>query len=178
MTAVKISGTFKKDGRPDNGLESVSEILVKDEMQRHVVVGIVEVARVSKERGEEPIPTVKFVAIEPLHGDAEEQGRQMLDHARKLRGLGQVELTLFDAGTAGDGPDRDPTAGPWPGDADYKDDATTAADDGPSSERVRDEWLDDGPGGATPTAPAPKTRRRNPPPSPFADPEQGAADNQ
>lgn len=169
MTAVKISGTFRKDGRPDNGLESVSEVLVKDEMQRHVVVGIVEVARVSKERGEEPIPTVKFVAIEPLHGDAEDQGRQMLDQARKLRGLGQVELTLFDAG---DSTDRDPGAGPWPGDADFKatdatEDTTAAAadEDGPNSDRVRDEWLDDGPGGATPPAAAPKTRRRKQPPS-------------
>lgn len=161
MTAVKISGTFKKDTRPNNGLESIAEDLVNDELARHVIVGIVELHHLDKDPGEAPVPTIKFIAIEPLHGDAEDQGRQMLDQARKARGLGQVDLTLFDESPAAAGEERDPTAGPWPGDKDYQapaDAADPPAEDGPNSDRKPDEWLD--PDGKGDSGPAPKGRRK------------------
>lgn len=121
-SAVNISGTFKKDTRPSNGLESIAQDLVKDELARHVVVGVVELHMVKKAPGEAPIPTVRFVAIEPLHGDAEDQGRQMLNQARNARGLTIVPEGLFDMPTDGDGDDQD--------------------DDAPGTDRPRDEWLD------------------------------------
>lgn len=121
--AVNISGTFKKDTRPSNGLEAIAEDLIKDELRRHVVVGVVELHMVKKAPGEAPIPTVRFVAIEPLHGDAEDQGRQMLNQARNGRGLSIVPESLFD----------------MPADVTN---AETADDDGPGTDRQRDEWLD------------------------------------
>lgn len=121
--AVNISGTFKKDTRPSNGLEAIAEELIKDELRRHVVVGVVELHMVKKAPGEAPIPTVRFVAIEPLDGDAEDQGRQMLNQARNSRGLSLVPESLFDMP------------------ADVVREPEGADDDGPHTERVRDEWL-------------------------------------
>jgi hypothetical protein len=113
MTAVKIAGTFKKDSRPDNGLESIAGELVKDEMARHVVVGIVELHKVTKEPGEAPTPTIHFVAIEPVTGEAEDLARTFLNDARKARGLGLMSETLFngpverdDDGVPYDSPER------------------------------------------------------------------------
>lgn len=97
MSAVNISGTFKKDNRPDNGLESISLRLVKDELKRHVVVGIVELHKVVKEPGEAPIPTVHFVAIEPLDDDQADTARLLLNIARTNRGMGDIAVSLFDA---------------------------------------------------------------------------------
>lgn len=168
MTVVNISGTFAKDQRPNNGLDAIADKLKGDHFLRLPVVGIIEFHAYHDVVGRPESITVKFAALEPLFGDADDQARQMLDQARKQRGLGQVELTLFDADAPGESPDRDPGAGPWPGDADYTstDTSEAATDDGPSSDRVRDEWLDDSAGGATPSAPEPKTRRRRPPPPP------------
>lgn len=120
-SAVNISGTFKKDSRPSNGLEAIADALVKDELGRHVVVGIVELHKVVKEPGEAPRLTVRFVAIEPVDGDYEDQVREILDKARTARGLNAVPKGLFDMPA----------------------DVTTAQadDDGPHTERVRDEWL-------------------------------------
>lgn len=132
--AVNISGTFKKDTRPSNGLESIAEDLVRDELARHVVIGIVELHKVTKEPGEAPRPTVHFVAIEPLRGDAEDQGRQMLNQARNARGLTIVPEGLFDMPT-------DDDATPAAGD-DQPALPGTDDDNGPSSDRPRDEWLD------------------------------------
>lgn len=138
MPGVNISGTFKKDSRPDNGLESIAEDLIANELKRHVVVGVVELHMVKKAPGEEPIPTVRFVGIEPLEGDAADQGRQMLNQARTARGRAVVPEGLFDmpsddepgpAPAAGDGQEQLPLDG-------------QADDDGPNSDRVHDEWLD------------------------------------
>lgn len=140
MTAVTISGTFSKDERPSNGLEEIAEEIVGNQLGRYVVIGIVQFAGASMAGPGEPlVPRVKFLALEPLFEDAADQGRQMLDQARKLRNLGPLAETLFDA--AADPADRpvdpddgDPTI---PG---------TDPDDGPVSERTRDAWLDDGAG--------------------------------
>lgn len=133
MTAVNIKGTFTKDERPGNGLEAIAEEIVHDEFRRWTVIGIIEQHKVTKAPGEAPRPTVRFVALEPLTvEDAAEQGAQMLDQARKSRGLGLVAETLFDA------PSDDQAArtdGPWPGDADYQPKAQ-------GSVSQPDEWLD------------------------------------
>lgn len=103
MTAVTISGTFGKDERPQNGLETISDNLLADQFARHVVVGVVQFAGANLPGpGENLIPRVKFVAIEPLGDDAADQARQILDQARKLRGLDQIEATLFDHLADGD----------------------------------------------------------------------------
>jgi hypothetical protein len=140
MPGVNISGTFKKDSRPDNGLEAIAEDLINNELQRHVVVGVVELHMVKKAPGEEPIPTVRFVAIEPLEGDASDQGRQMLNQARNARGRAVVPDGLFDMPTDDDTPPAAAAADQPQLPLDSDDQADD--DNGPSSERVRDEWLD------------------------------------
>lgn len=137
MPGVNISGTFKKDSRPDNGLESIAPDLIHNELRRHVVVGVVELHMVKKAPGEEPIPTVRFVAIEPLEGDAADQGRQMLNQARNARGRAVVPEGLFDMPSDDDEPT--PAAGNDQPQLPVDDQAD---DDGPNSDRVHDEWLD------------------------------------
>lgn len=94
MTAVKISGTFSKDSRPDNGLEAIAEKLSTDEFARHVVVGVLELHKVVKEVGEEPVPTVRFVAVEPI--EDRDAAMKLLNKARKARGQSPLSGTLFD----------------------------------------------------------------------------------
>lgn len=95
MTAVKLKGTFSKTERDSNGLEDISNDLVKNEFTRYLVVGMVEQHKVTKEPGEAPIPTARFVAIEVARGEDEEAARDILDRARKSRGLGNIADTLF-----------------------------------------------------------------------------------
>lgn len=95
MTAVKLKGTWSKNERDSNGLEAISGDLVKNEFTRYLVVGMVEQHKVTKEPGEAPIPTARFVAIEVARDADEALARDMLDRARKARGLGQVAEDLF-----------------------------------------------------------------------------------
>ncbi|WP_045746413.1 hypothetical protein [Actinoplanes rectilineatus] len=95
MTAVKLKGTFSKNERDSNGLEDISLDLVKNEFARYVVVGIVEQHKVTKEPGEAPIPTARFVAIEVAQDADEAVARGILDRARKGRGLADIADTLF-----------------------------------------------------------------------------------
>jgi hypothetical protein len=107
LSAVSIKGTFSKTERSDNGLERISKDLVVNEFARHVVVGIVELHKVTKQPGEAPIPTVRFLAIEPVEGDDDVTVRAVLDRARRERGLGDIGDTLFDVPAEGfdfDGP--------------------------------------------------------------------------
>jgi len=97
MTAVNISGTFKKDARPHNGLEHIAEQLIKDELSPVVVVGVVVPHAFKKAAGEELTPTVRIVAIEPLEGDAVTAAKELLDAAREARGQGPGMDSLFDA---------------------------------------------------------------------------------
>ena len=94
-TPVTISGTFSKDSRPSNGLEEISDQLIKDQLGLHYVVGVVQFAGASVPGPNEPlVPRVKFLGIEPLAGDAAEQAKQILDAARKGRGLGRMEESI------------------------------------------------------------------------------------
>lgn len=169
---VNIKGTFAKDKRPDNGLDAIADQINASRLQRVAAVCILTYHAHHEAVGRPESITVSLEAIEPVSGDADEQVRQILDQARKARGLGQVELTLFDE-AAGDNTDRDPTAGPWPGDAEFVAPASVVAagdavagtdgteDDGPNSDRTPDVWLDDA--GSSNDKPASKTRRRKPP---------------
>lgn len=96
MTAVTIAPTFGKNERPSNGLEAICASLIKDQLGRHFVVGVVQFAGSSRPGPNEPeIPRVKFLAIEPLVGDAAEQVSQILDQAREQRGLGLVDADRY-----------------------------------------------------------------------------------
>jgi hypothetical protein len=88
MTAVKLSGTFKKDERPLNGLEAIAkELLDRDRrLAQYVVVAVVRPhsAKWNAEDGTE-IPTVKFDQVEVLEGDAATTARELLDDAYHAR---------------------------------------------------------------------------------------------
>lgn len=121
MTAVNMSGSFKKDQREYNGLEAIAEVLVGEPLTRHVVVGIVETIRTTRNiaDGGSETATVRFVHIEAIGGADEEQARAMLAKAFKDRTgrTDEVQPTLFDGVPAAQ---NDPAAGPWPGDPDYR----------------------------------------------------------
>lgn len=117
---TNISGTITKDARPNSGLDEVGEKMLANQMQRYVVVGVIEYHGDHNTRGQGRSVTVSFPAIEPiLDGKDEATVRKCLDRARAARGLAGVELTLFDI-------NQDNPKGPWPGDLDY-----VAPQDGP-----------------------------------------------
>lgn len=115
MTAVTIRGTFKKDSRPSNGLETIAGELIADKHGQHYVVGVVKWAGGNLNEEGELVPAAKFLAIEPLTGAAVETAKRILDDARKARGLPRAEEefarpadpTLFDYDGVGGG---EPTA--------------------------------------------------------------------
>ena len=115
MTAVRISGTFKKDERPLNGLEAIAKQLLDHDlaMEEYTVVARVRAhaARWTADDGEE-IPTARFTRVEVVDGD---------DAAT-------VELMLAQRYRARTGRDEQPEL--------------PLHDDGPVAERPRDEWLD------------------------------------
>lgn len=102
MTAVKISGTFSKDERPDNGLEAIAEDLVADRLGngRWLVVAVVTAGRVIRDPGEPEVPSAKLQAIEVLAGDDIDDGYRLLNARRKARGRpaldGGLAGTLFE----------------------------------------------------------------------------------
>jgi hypothetical protein len=106
---VTIRGTFKKDSRPSNGLETIAGELIADKHGQHYVVGVVKWAGGNLNEEGELVPAAKFLAIEPLTGAAVDAAKRILDDARRARGLGRAEddfakpadPTLFDF----DGPD-------------------------------------------------------------------------
>lgn len=141
MTAVNVSATFKKDERENNGLESIAKDLIENPMTRHVVVAVIETASVRTDyaAGGTITPTVRLVQVEPVDGADADQVRAVLDAAfRKRTGRDDnPAATLFDADRTvdpsvvkdvpGEPAERDPAAGPWPGDADYPEDNAEAA---------------------------------------------------
>lgn len=101
MSAVNISGTFKKDSRPDNGLEVIAADLVKDSLTQRLVVGIVVPHAYKGKAGEELIPTVRFAAIEVVAGDDAVTVRNLIDKVRQARHQRPVEDPLpFDDSNA------------------------------------------------------------------------------
>lgn len=121
MTAVNISGTFRKDEKPYNGLAAIAkELTDRDKrLERYVVVAIIRphAGRWLADDGTET-PTIRFDQIEVLDGEAANQARELMNEAYRAR----------------TGRGEDPQD-PLPFDA------------GPATERSKDEWLDDGRGG-------------------------------
>lgn len=117
---VNISGTIAKDKRPDSGLDDIGDKLNANRLQRFMVIGMVEYHGHHEVVGQPESITVRFSAIEPLTGDDDLAARTMLDAARRARGVGSTELTLFDAAP-------EDQKGPWPGDPDFEAVAKKAA---------------------------------------------------
>lgn len=88
MTAVNISGTFRKDERPYNGLEAIAKQLLDRDNSgiTHVVVGIVRPHAIkwTADDGMET-PTVRFDAIEVLDDDDAAAAKEMLATAYRAR---------------------------------------------------------------------------------------------
>lgn len=95
MSAVNISGTFKRDSRPDNGLEVIADELVKDPMTTRLVVGVIVPHAYKGKAGEELSPTVRFTAIEVAGGEDAVVLRDMLDRLRAARHQQPIQDTLF-----------------------------------------------------------------------------------
>lgn len=88
MTAVNISGTFKKDSRPLNGLEAIAkQLLDRDNaLATYVVVGVVRPHAIKwlADDGMET-PTVRFESIEVLDGAGADRVREMIVAAYRAR---------------------------------------------------------------------------------------------
>ena len=108
MSAVNIAGTFKKDSRPDNGLEAYADDIIDHELASWVIVGVVTSAGYSKKPGEAPVPRVKPTSIEVVTGDDAIIVRELIDKARANRNNAPLETSLFDAdGWVRDKPEGD-----------------------------------------------------------------------
>lgn len=112
---VTISGTMAKDKKPDSGLDEIGDKVNANRLQRVAVVGIVEYHGHHEVVGQPETVSVRFCAIEPLDGKDDTLARTLLDRARRGRGLGSAELTLFEVDPHAAGQ----AAGPWPGDTDF-----------------------------------------------------------
>jgi len=94
---VNISGTFSKDDRPNNGLETIAAELIKDELSPRVVVAIIVPHSYSKSVGGPLVPTVRFAAIEVVpDGPDAITVRDMLDRIRGRRDQAPVMRSLFE----------------------------------------------------------------------------------
>lgn len=86
--AVKVKGTFKKDDRIFNGLESIAADLIGKPHDRRLVVAVIETARIVDdiEDGGSRDVTIRLVHIEPIN-DTVGQGsaRTLLETAYKAR---------------------------------------------------------------------------------------------
>lgn len=107
---VNLKGSFSKDQRPNNGLDTLAEFINGHRLTRIPVVAFVEFHKLVDEKGRPTVLTVEIGAIEPLlstdgvdANGAAEQGWQMLDQQRKLRGLAAHEETLFEHDDGDDG---------------------------------------------------------------------------
>lgn len=117
--AVRIMGTFSKDTREYNGLEGIEDDLCERMLDKHVVVATIETRRVIKDSDGTHTPVVRFLQIEPLDNEAADAARALLDAAYSVRtGAPAPQPSLFDAPQPEPG-DREPDAGPWPGDPEY-----------------------------------------------------------
>lgn len=105
---VKIKGTFAKDAREYNGLDDGGDVykgLVKEPLNRVVVVGVVETSKITNnvERGGLEEVQVRFVSLEAMRGDAIVTARELHDQRYKERtGRDDQQRSLFEAGE-GDG---------------------------------------------------------------------------
>lgn len=116
----KIAAAFKKDERPLDGLTAIEKEMSENPHDEWYIVAKVVNKRTATEHedGDAQVVTVKLIHIEPMWGDAETAAKKLLLDAYKERTGGSLpappepEPTLFDGG-----------------------------EDGPVSERPKDEWI-------------------------------------
>jgi hypothetical protein len=88
MATVKLSSSLPDEDQDLNGLEALRNALLADPRACHYVVGIVDCSRVTTEfapEGEGRVPTVRFVAIEPLESRDSDLARALMDRAHAMR---------------------------------------------------------------------------------------------
>ena len=91
MTAVTIRPTFKKDSRPNNGLEVIADDMQADKTRLFRVVGTVKYAGASISEEGEITPAAKFVTLEVVGVDDVPAVDGLIDGRRKERGLGDAK---------------------------------------------------------------------------------------
>lgn len=115
MTAVTIRPTFKKDSRPNNGLEVIADDMQADKTRLFRVVGTVKYAGASVSEEGEITPAAKFITLEVVLDQASGMTVDaLIDERRKERGLGNAQDIPIVGQLAGqmgfdfDGPDEEP----------------------------------------------------------------------
>jgi hypothetical protein len=130
---VNISAQFPKDDRHLNGLERILAELIDDGMTEHVIVARVRRKRLNvDDDAGTATPSVKLVHVEAVKDPGRRDAvLEVLDQEYKDR-TGRSDLPPHDMFNPGPGEhagqttvgqqlaDRDPEAGPWPGDKDYQ----------------------------------------------------------
>ena len=107
MTNVNLSGTFKKDARPFNGLTAVVDDLLDETKQRKTYLVVAEVRshgyQFTAEDGVKT-PTVKLDSIEVVLDDADAKVvRELLERLYNARTGGEKPAELpYDQGGEGD----------------------------------------------------------------------------
>jgi hypothetical protein len=96
---VTIRPQFKKDSRPNNGLETIAEEMIADKQRVFYVVGTVKWAGGNLDEEGQLVPAAKFLAIEVVAdgSQAEDRIKEILDAGRKERGLGRIEEQIVKA---------------------------------------------------------------------------------
>lgn len=89
MSAVTIRPTFKKDSRPNNGLEDAADAMQADKTRLFRVVGTMKYAGASISEEGEITPAAKFVTLEVVYDDEDVADVvRLTDKRRRARGLG------------------------------------------------------------------------------------------
>lgn len=152
--SVNISAKFRKDTEVYDGLTAIEHLLVKNPHDRHLVVAVIQPKFGKVDYVEGTVtPTVRFVQVEALTGEARAAAQKLLEAAFKERTGGTVEppqdmLPLQDDDEESDG----------------------ETGEGPVAERKPDEWLD--PAAAKEDEVGAKRRsRKTPPPAEFSNPD-------
>ena len=102
MTSVNISGTMRKDERPFNGLEAITDELIDESKQLATYLVVAEIRpqgyHFSSEDGTK-VPTVKFMHVEVITDDADMKAvKSMLTSIYAQRTGQEVPATLpYDA---------------------------------------------------------------------------------
>lgn len=102
--AVNIKGTFKKDDKPNNGLEAISKELSGRPHERRIAIVIVRPARTVIDHADGTVtPTVQIDNIEALTGDDAKSAWELLANAYESRtGNPMPPQSLFDGPGTGD----------------------------------------------------------------------------
>lgn len=103
---VKISGSYKKDERPLNGLEAIAKDLIDSPYDEHYIIAKISCLRIAEdiEDGGTKTPTVKLKHIEVMLNKKDEtDARKIFERAAKAR-LGELpQQTLFENNPGGEG---------------------------------------------------------------------------